>query len=115
MKTLIRSRRDFGALKARRMTAAELFTQGHRQAEIARRLRVSRQTASRWHAAWRRTGSQGLRGAGRAGRRPRLDFFARQQVTVALAKGALSWGFSTELWTLDRIVNVIWKTCGVKH
>lgn len=115
MKTFIRPRRDFGALKARRMTAAKLFPQGHPQAEVVHRLAVSRQTASRWYAAWRSDGEQGLRGAGRAGRKPRLDFVDREQVAAALVDGATAWGFSTELWTLDRIAHVIWKTCGVKY
>jgi DNA-binding NarL/FixJ family response regulator len=39
-------------LQARRLRAAELFTIGVRQAEIARQLGVSRQAVSLWHAAW---------------------------------------------------------------
>jgi transposase len=115
MNTPIRPRRDFRALEARRMTAGKLFGQGRTQAEVVSPLRVSRQTASRWYAAWRSDGSQGLRGAGRAGRKPRLDSIARERVVAALVKGATAWGFSTELWTLDRVAQVIWKTCGVRH
>lgn len=115
MKTSIRPRRDFIALESRRMTAATLFSQGHPQAEIVHRLRVSRQTASRWHAAWRRAGREALRGAGRAGRKPRLKAMDRQQLTTALLKGPLAWGFTTELWTLDRVAAVIWKTCRTRY
>ncbi len=97
------------------MTAGRLFRQGCFQAEVSRRLNVSRQTASRWHAAWRRDGQRGLQGAGRAGRKPRLDDAARERVEAALLQGATAWGFSTQLWTLDRVAHVIWKSCGVRY
>ncbi len=94
MSILPRPRRDFAALEARRMHAAQLFQQGHPQAEIVRRLQVSRPTAHRWYQAWRRKGRQGLRGAGRAGRRPRLDAAARREwrriVPELLDMGVLS-------------------------
>ena len=115
MQTTVRSRRDFPALEARRQQAATLFHQGHPQAEIVHRLQVSRQTASRWQAAWRRDRRHGLTGAGRAGRKPRLDEPARQRLATALLQGPDAWGFPTHLWTLDRLATVIWKTCHVRY
>lgn len=44
-------------MEDRRMLAAELFKQGHTQGDVARRLSVSRQSASRWHAQWKSGGS----------------------------------------------------------
>ena len=38
------------AARQRRLRAAGLFQQGLSQAEVARRLGVSRQSTSRWHA-----------------------------------------------------------------
>jgi len=107
MLTPVRPRRDFAALEARRMQAAKLFAQGHPPATVVHRFRVSWQTASRWYHAWRRLGHAGLRGAGRAGRKPRLDTRARQGLTAALLKGPLAWGFATNLWTLERVAAVI--------
>ena len=52
--------------------AAKLFARGVSQADVARELDVSRQSVSRWHADFRRGGSAALRGAGRAGRKPKL-------------------------------------------
>lgn len=49
MPTTLRPPRDFAALEARRMEAAEWFGQGYPQAEIVRRFRVSRPTAHRWY------------------------------------------------------------------
>lgn len=108
-------RRDFSALETRRMQAAKLFQRGHEQAEIVHRLHVSRQSASRWHAAWRRKGRAALKGAGRAGRKPRLDAAGCERVREALVKGPAAWGCPTHLWTLDRIATVIWKTCHVRY
>lgn len=115
MDTTFRPRRDFAALEARRMEAARLFSQGHPQAEIVRRLKVSRPTAHRWYGAWRRHSRLGLKGPGRAGRKPRLDGAARQRLQTALLKGPAAWGFTTHLWTLQRITRVIWRTCHVRY
>jgi transposase len=115
MAPTLRPRRDFAALKARRARAAQLFARGQCQADVVRELRVSRETASRWHEAWRARGAAGLRGAGRAGRKPRLDTAALQRLEAALVRGPLQWGFPTQLWTLERIVTVIWKICHVRY
>jgi transposase len=78
------------AARQRRLQAAHLFAQGLSQAEVARRLEVSRQTASRWHARWRQGGRAGL-------------------------AGAVAQGFDTDLWTLPRIAEVIWRLTGVSY
>ncbi len=111
MDTTLRPRRDFPALESRRMAAAKLFDRGHGQAEIVHRLTVSRQTASRWFQAWRRKGRPGLKGAGRAGRKPHLDVHARERLRAALLRGPTAWAFRTHLWTLDRVVTVIARAC----
>ena len=46
MAPTLRTRRDFVALAARRHRAAQLFARGHRQADVVRELRVSRETAA---------------------------------------------------------------------
>jgi len=115
MAPTLRTRRDFAALEARRQHAAQLFERGQRQAGVVRQLRVSRETASRWYEAWRKHGAAGLRGAGRAGRKPRLGAAALQRLEAALVRGPTEWGFPTHLWTLQRIVMVIWKVCHVRY
>lgn len=64
MDTTIRPRRDFAGLEKRRLRAAALFEKGKSQAEVARILKVSRQSASLWYESWRSQGPQGLKGAG---------------------------------------------------
>src|SRR5438105_15717553 len=84
----VRPRRDFDAMRERRMRAADLFEQGVIPAEIARQVGVSHQIVSDWRATWRRCGRDGLRGAGRAGRLPKLSRDQLTSVELELLKGA---------------------------
>ena len=113
MQTRVRPRRDFPALEQRRQLAARAFARGESQAEVARRLQVSRQSVSRWHHQWRTSGS--LRGAGRAGRKPRLTPDQLAAVEQALRDGARAHGFGTGLWTLPRIAAVIARQTGTRY
>ena len=109
-------RRDFAAMQERRRRAARLFASGKRsQAEIARELQISRQSVSRWYAAWRQDKPNWIRGAGRAGRRPQLDKTQLKQVDKALRQGAQAHGFGTALWTLPRVAAVIEQATGVHY
>ena len=71
--------------------------------EVARELDVSRQSASRWHAA----GAAALQSRGPTGRRPKIPHAALKGIEEALVEGALAHGFATDVWTLDRIAVVI--------
>src|SRR5215216_3241073 len=84
----VRTRRDFAALRERRMGAADLFERGVIPAEVARQVGVSHQIVSDWRAAWRRSGRDGLRGAGRAGRLPKLSRDQLAHFERELVKGA---------------------------
>ena len=83
----VRPRRDFEALTQRRLRAGKMFEDGSPQADVVRELGVSRETASQWHATWREHGVDGLRGAQRAGRLPKLTDEQLVNVERALAKG----------------------------
>lgn len=111
----VRPRRDFEALTARRLKAAEMFRRGMRQVDVAVALGVSAQTASRWYEVWSREGRAGLVGAGRAGRRPRLSDEQLGEVQAALSRGPRANGFPTEMWTLARVGEVIESLTGVHY
>src|SRR5207302_2935016 len=89
----VRPRRDFAAMEQRRMRAADLFELGMIPAEIARQVGVTHQIVSEWRKAWWRAGRDGLRGAGRAGRKPKLNDEQLAKVEQALAKGAEANGY----------------------
>lgn len=106
--------RDFAGLEQRRTQAAQLFATGETQAWVARQLKASRQSVSRWYRQWKSGGLEGLRAAGRAGRKPRLSEIQLQKVDAALRQGARQHGFSADLWTLPRVAAVIKRITGEK-
>ena len=84
-------RRDFEGMEHRRKRAARLFAAGRLiLAAIARELRVSRQSVSRWYRDWRRGGRAALRGAGRAGRKPAGSPLGNPAVGPRAAGGPIS-------------------------
>jgi transposase len=114
----IGQRRDFEGLKQRRAQAARLFAKAKGRgalAGIARALAVSRQSVTRWYRQWRSGGIAALKGAGRAGRMPRLNAEQLRQVDWALRQGARTQGFGTDLWTLPRVAQVIERVSGVHY
>jgi transposase len=111
----VRPRRDFEALTARRMQAAEMFARGKRQVDVVTELGVSAQTASRWHRAFAERGRDGLAGAGRAGRRRKLTGEQLAAVEAALLAGPRAHGFATQMWTLSRVAQVIERVTGVRY
>jgi transposase len=76
---------------------------------------VSRQSVLRWYRAWRRGGKEALRGAGRAGRKPKLDASELWQIDAALRQGPVAHGFGTALWTLPRVAVLIERLTGVRY
>lgn len=110
------SRRDLQSLERRRKQAARLFAKGElSQAAISRQLKVSRMSVSRWYRQWKKSGSDALKAAPRAGRKPLLNARQLQRVQAALRKGARAHRFSADLWTLPRVATVIERITGVRY
>jgi len=109
-------RRDFKALKERRLLAAGYFSAGEMtQAAIARELQVSRQSVSRWYHECQQGGAPALEGAGRAGRKPKMDGRQQRRLAAALRRGARAHGFGSDRWTLDRVAELIARRTGVAY
>lgn len=108
--------RDLQALERRRKQAARLFAKGNLpQAAVARELKVSRMSVSRWRRQWKKSGKEALRAAPRAGRKPLLNPRHVHRLQGALRKGARAHGFSADLWTLPRVATVIERIAGVRY
>lgn len=105
---------SFDSIASRRQKAARLFAAGFTQAEIARRCGVSRQTASRWGRTYRSGGARALR-PGHAGRPAKLTPVQIRRLQAALMKGPMSHGWSTDLWTLERITALIRTQFGIDY
>jgi transposase len=107
-------KRDFEALERRRLQAAKLFEQGLSQAEVARKTNVSRESTRRWYRDWQNQGKAGLKQAGRAGRKPRLQAAQLEKLRRGLKQGAEVLGYGTGLWTSWRVADLIERQTGQK-
>jgi len=97
-----------------RHEAARLFTQVLSNAEIARRLGLSRPTVSGWRQRWQADQIQGLT-LRAPGPRSRLTPAQQRQLAEALLLGPQAHGYETQLWTLARIADLIQTLFGVHY
>ena len=107
MSPTARIKRDFDELERRRIRAAKLLNRGVRQAEVARQVKVSRESVRRWSNQIAKQGAAGLKKAARAGRPPGLSAAQLKKLETLLREGAPKAGFPNGLWTLDRIAQLI--------
>lgn len=108
-------KRDFDALERRRFAASRLLKRGHSEAEVARELGVHRQSVNRWVKQIGEQGREGLKKAGRAGRKSRLGEADLKRIESGLKRGPQALGYETNLWTLERVAELIERDCGVKY
>lgn len=107
--------RDREAIRRRRRQAARLFGKGETQAQVARLLGVSRQTAMVWWNTFEQEGADALREPGAAGRPARLTPEDLRVIEQALIQGPRAHGYETDLWTLPRIAAVIERVADVSY
>ncbi len=103
------------SLRDRRAKAAKLFAEGATQAEVARRMGVSRVSAMRWYRTWRKGGLAALATARPLGRPARLSVEQITRVEQQLLKGAAAHGYASDLWTLPRMAVVIERETGARY
>jgi len=102
-------------LEKRRLEAGRLFAKGIRPAEVARQLGVSREAASQWHKCWREHGRAGLKSKRKPGRPAELTARQKRQLCSALLRGPPAHGWKTDLWTLERIQQLIRRKFAVRY
>lgn len=108
-------RRDAVLLEARRLAALPRIQRGESLSSIARSLGVSRQAVHQWARQYRRQGLAGLRRRLRAGRPPKLARRQLVQLPHLLARGAEAYGFTTSVWTTQRVADLIRQRFGVRY
>ncbi len=110
------TKRNLEAIEARRLQGARLLKRGVAQAEVARRLEVSRQAVSLWAKKLALVKGAVGKLKGRAlGRPRRLDDEQCLALRSILLAGALTAGFPTELWTIKRVRAVIKKRFDIEY
>ena len=108
-------KRDAVAFEDRRFQALSLYRKGVRQADIARQFRVSRAAVCQWLKRSRRRGRHALRRKPRPGRPPKMPVAHRRSLVRLLARGAQASGYSTQLWTAERIRRLMLERFGVRY
>lgn len=100
--------------EAQRREAGKWFLRGASQADVAREFGVSTAAACKWHAAWEAKGMDGLDSKGPPGFASALDGEKRRKFKAAILKGPLRNGYGTDLWTLNRLAEVLKKETKVR-
>ena len=102
------------ALEKRRRRAVRLLKQGHTYCSIAEEVDASLSSVVRWQQAYRKKGHTGLKSQPNTGRPPLLSQRQRKTLVRILVKGPLEAGYSTDLWTLKRIGQVVQRNFRVR-
>jgi transposase len=112
---LVRRRRDAQAMEARRLAAIPLLERGETLSSVARTLGVSRQAVFVWNRQFERRGAAGLRRRPRPGRPTKLARSQLAQLPRLLARGAEVYGFSSPIWTTQRVADLIGRRFRVRY
>ena len=103
-------------LEERRRVGARLLRESKlSQAEIARRLGVSRSAVTQWASQLAQGGLRQLRGRTSQGRPPKMTMEQKRALLRLLKRGARNAGFPTERWTLQRIQTLIQREFQVPY
>jgi transposase len=112
--SMSKSDREGRALQRRRMRAGRLLLGGMAQAEVARKVGVTRTTVSDWNEQLEAGGLEALKRRPR-GRPSGLDAQQKLELVGLLKEGALAQEFATELWTLRRVGQLIEEKFGRRY
>lgn len=99
----------------RRMQAIRLLKSGRSLSAAARAVSASPSSVWRWRAAYQQHGEKGLESRPIPGRPPELTSAQKGKLVRILLRGPLALGYRTDLWTLKRITQVIWRQFKVKY
>lgn len=110
----MRPRRTKAELERRRRTAVKLLRRfGVR--EVARQVGASPGSVERWQAQYDAGGWAALRAKPDRGSAGKLTAAQQAALVDALLAGPRAHGFGTELWTLERVAQVIERKFGVHY
>jgi transposase len=101
-------------LSDRRRRALKLLTEKLSLNEVARRIGCAASSVMRWRDAWRRRGEDAFRVRFSPGRPRRLTRAQERRLARILLRGAMANGYRTDLWTTQRIAEVIRQNFGVR-
>lgn len=101
--------------EGRRLRAWELHEQGWKQKDIAEALGVTEGAVSQWFKKARAQGSEGLLHHPAPGPTPKLNVEQLAHLSAELSKGAEAFGFRGQVWTTQRVAQMIQHVFGVRY
>ena len=102
-------------LERRRRRAIDLLKQGLEPLQVAAKIGCALSSVYLWREVLRKKGEAGLKAKPVPGRPPKLNQSQKRRLTRILLKGALSCGYSTDLWTQRRVAEVIGREFGIRY
>ena len=102
-------------LDYRRLQAINMLEEGESYRTVTDELGVSLSSLVLWARAYREEGWEGLLPRPIPGRSPGLSNAQKAKLERILLRGSLKAGYSTDLWTLKRIAEVIEKHCHIHY
>ena len=103
------------SLEERRKQVITFLKQNLSLHEIARRLGCHASSVLRWRDAFQNGGEKALKAKLASGRPPKLTEKQKKTLVRLLTQGAMAHGYRTELWTTQRIADLIERHLGVKY
>ena len=102
-------------LEERRRSVTTFLKQKLSLHEIARRIGCHASSVMRWRNALQSGGQKALKAKPASGRPPRLTSKQKKHLVRLLIQGAMAHGYRTELWTTQRIADLIERHLGVRY
>ena len=93
----------------------ELLDSGLTMEEVSHRVGTSIASVSRWHHALVEGGAAALTAKPVPGRPSKLSQAQCRRLLDVLLRGAMTYGYPNEIWTLKRIAKVIRQEFGVRY
>jgi transposase len=103
------------SLEKRRLEAVRLLKAGKPYRDVAMTVGASLSSVVRWQQSYRSNGKRGLRVKPSPGRTPLLNQRQKERLARLLLQGPLEAGYTTNLWTLRRIGEVIRREFGISY
>ncbi len=102
-------------LERRRRRAMRLLDEGRSLSEVAEVVGCHASSVMRWRDARAAGGEEGLKVRKAPGRPRKLTEVQSRRLQEVLVEGAMAHGYRTELWTTQRIAEVIEAEFGVRY
>lgn len=102
-------------LEKRRKRAILMLKTGKKMLAVAHRIGANVSSISRWYRRYQQEGEKGLACLPAPGRPTKLSQVQKEQLLSILVESPLALGYSTDLWTLKRVSQVIRNQFGIQY